>query len=170
MPPTAEGVTTTAGRAGRRLPTLIRHLRVLRAVGEAVNSTLDLEQVIERSLEALTRVTRHEISSLHLLSSDGARLLLRGDRGLSERLRAINRVLPMGAGLIGGVAASGLPRRVQDVARVKDLLPADADPHAPYTVYKADVSYFSGKLEDYEYPAAEVQKALEELPQVNLAA
>ena len=127
MPPTAEGVTTTAGRAGRRLPTLIRHLRVLRAVGEAVNSTLDLEQVIERSLEALTRVTGHEISSLHLISSDGARLLLRGDRGLSERLRAINGVLPMGAGLIGGVASSGLPRRVQDVARVKDLLPAARD-------------------------------------------
>ena len=127
MPLTAEGVTTRAGRAGRRLPTLIRHLRVLRAVGEAVNSTLDLEQVIERSLEALTRVTGHEISSLHLISSDGARLLLRGDRGLSERLRAINGVLPMGTGLIGGVAASGLPRRVQDVARVKDLLPAARD-------------------------------------------
>jgi glutathione S-transferase len=27
--------------------------------------------------------------------------------------------------------------------------PAAADPHAPYTLYKADVSYFSGKLEAY---------------------
>jgi len=30
-----------------------------------------------------------------------------------------------------------------------DTLPAGADPHAPYTLYKADVSYFSGKLEAY---------------------
>lgn len=26
---------------------------------------------------------------------------------------------------------------------------AVADPHAPYTVYKADMSYFSGKFEAY---------------------
>ncbi|OGK83077.1 MAG: hypothetical protein A2X52_04190 [Candidatus Rokubacteria bacterium GWC2_70_16] len=124
MPLTAGAIIETQGRSGRRLPTLVRHLRVLRAVGEAVNSSLDLEQVLERSLEAVTQVTGHEISSLHLVSADGARLLLQGDRGLSERLREINRVLPMAAGLIGGVAASGLPRRLHDVSRAKDLLPA----------------------------------------------
>ncbi|MBI2525497.1 MAG: GAF domain-containing protein [Candidatus Rokubacteria bacterium] len=124
MPLTAEAIIETDGGSGRPLPTLIRHLRVLRAVGEAVNSSLDLEQVLERSLEAVTQVTGYEISSLHLVSADGAHLVLQGDRGLSERLREINRVLPMGAGLIGGVAASGIPRRLREVARAKDLLPA----------------------------------------------
>jgi len=95
---------------------------VLRAVGEAVNDSLDLEQVLERSLEAVMQVTGHEIASLHLIA-DGAGLVLRGDRGLSDRLREITRALPMGVGLIGGVAASGLSRRVQDIARAKDLLP-----------------------------------------------
>jgi hypothetical protein len=30
---------------------------------------------------------------------------------------------------------------------MKETSGAMADPHGPYTVYKADVSYFSGKLE-----------------------
>ena len=103
---------------------LLRHLRVIRIVSEAVSRSLDLEEVLDRSLDALTQVTGHEISSLHLVSPDGERLLLRGDRGLSPRLREVNLVLPMGVGLIGSVAQSGQPRRVDDVARAGDLLHA----------------------------------------------
>jgi len=38
-------------------------------------------------LSALTRVTGHELAGLHLISADGRELLLRGDRGFSDRLR-----------------------------------------------------------------------------------
>ena len=47
---------------------LIRHLEVLRAVTEAVSRSLDLNEVVQRSLSALTHVTGHEIASLHLIS------------------------------------------------------------------------------------------------------
>ena len=50
---------------------LIRHLQVLRAVSEAVSRSLDLDEVVQRSLAALTNVTGHEIASLHLISADG---------------------------------------------------------------------------------------------------
>src|SRR4030095_2483451 len=103
---------------------VVRHLQVLRSVSEAVSRSLDLEEVLDRSLDALTQVTGHEISSLHLVSPDGERLLLRGERGMSPRLREVNLVLPMGVGLIGSVALSGQPRRVDDVGRARDLLPA----------------------------------------------
>src|SRR6266498_5596575 len=96
---------------------LIRHLQVLRAVNEAVSRSLDLNEVLQRSLAALTHVTGHEISSLHLISADGNSLLLRGDRGLSDELRR-------GEGLIGRVALSGQARRVDDVGVTDDLLPA----------------------------------------------
>ncbi len=102
---------------------MVRHLEVLRTIAEAVSS-LDPSAVIDTSLDALTHVTGHEISSLHLLAPEGGQLVLRGDRGLSEQLREVNRVLPMGHGMIGRVAQSGLPRRVADVTRAKDLLPA----------------------------------------------
>lgn len=101
----------------------LAHLQILRAVSRAVNSSLDLDEVLDRSLEALTQVTGHELASLHLLSADGSRLLLRGQRGLSDRLRKVNRELPVRRGLIGGVATTGLPRRVDDVAAAADLLP-----------------------------------------------
>ena len=103
---------------------LIRHLQVLRAVNEAVSRSLDLHEVLQRSLAALTHVTGHEISSLHLISPDGNSLLLRGDRGLSDELRRVNTELPMGEGLIGRVALMGQARRVDDASATDDLLPA----------------------------------------------
>src|SRR5207245_3379995 len=79
------------------------HLRILHRIGAAISATLDVDEVLRIALDALTEVTGHEITSLHLLSPDGATLELRGDRGLRPRLREINRVLPTGQGLIGSV-------------------------------------------------------------------
>ena len=112
----------TSTRIMSRTTRLLRHLDVLRTIAGAVSS-LDVDEVVETSLAALTHVTGHEISSLHLISADRSELLLRGDRGLSPALREVNRVLPMGRGLVGGVADSGVARRLDDVASACDLLP-----------------------------------------------
>src|SRR5262249_41583483 len=92
---------------------LIRHLQVLRAVNEAVSRSLDLNEVLQRSLAALTHVTGHEISSLHLMAADGNSLLLRGARGFGGGLRRVNVEPPSGGGLDGGVAPPGQARRVR---------------------------------------------------------
>ncbi len=101
-----------------------RHLAILRTVAEAVSRSLDFEEVLEKSLTALTEVTGHELASFHLLSPDGRSLILRGDRGLSEKLRQVNLVLPFGEGLIGHAAAQGRTIAVSDVLASPDLLPA----------------------------------------------
>jgi C4-dicarboxylate-specific signal transduction histidine kinase len=100
----------------------IRHLQILREVSAAVSRSLNLNEVLQKSLTALTHVTGHEIASLHLISADGHTLLLRGDRGLSARLREVNLVLPVGQGLIGRVARTGRARRLDEVTRDADLL------------------------------------------------
>src|SRR5881296_3421787 len=100
------------------------HVRILHRIGEAISATLDVDEVLRIALDALTHVTGHEISSLHLLSQDGATLHLRGDRGLRPRLREINSVLPIGQGLIGGVAATGKTLHWAHVSESADLLPA----------------------------------------------
>jgi C4-dicarboxylate-specific signal transduction histidine kinase len=105
-------------------PSLISHLNVLRTVAEAVSRSLDLNEVMQKSLAALTHVTGHEIASLHLIASDGQNLVLCGERGLSEQLREVNLSLPIGEGLIGRVAASGRVRLLDEVSRAPDLLPA----------------------------------------------
>ncbi len=101
-----------------------RHLQILHTVAGTVSRSLDVEDVLRTALEALTHVTGHEISSLHLLSEDGATLELRGDRGLSPQLREINRVLTVGQGLIGTVAASGQTLNLKNVVKSPNLLPA----------------------------------------------
>jgi signal transduction histidine kinase len=108
------------GTAGPASP--IRHLQILREVSAAVSRSLNLNEVLEKSLTALTHVTGHEIASLHLISADGHTLLLRGDRGLSHRLREVNLVLPVGQGLIGRVARTGRVRRLDEVSGDADLL------------------------------------------------
>jgi len=71
-------LTGAAGRAGR--PDVEPHLRILHRVAEAVSRTLDVEEVLRTAVDALTRVHRPRISSLHLLSEDGKALELRGER------------------------------------------------------------------------------------------
>jgi signal transduction histidine kinase len=103
------------------------HLKILYTVAETVSRTLDVEAVLRTALEALTHVTGHEIASFHLLSADGSTLELRGDRGLSPRLREVNRMLPVGQGLIGSAAAAGKTVMVNDVQGSPDLLPSAED-------------------------------------------
>jgi signal transduction histidine kinase len=103
------------------------HLKILYTVAETVSRTLDVEAVLRTALEALTHVTGHEIASFHLLSADGTTLELRGHRGLSPRLRDVNRVLPVGQGLIGGGAAAGKTVLVTNVQGSPDLLPSAED-------------------------------------------
>jgi two-component system NtrC family sensor kinase len=101
-----------------------RHLEILHTVAGTVSRSLDVAEVLRTAVEALTHVTGHEISSLHLLSDDGTTLHLAGDRGLSEQLREINRVLTVGHGLIGRVAATGQTLNLQSVVDSPNLLPA----------------------------------------------
>ncbi len=49
--------------------------------------------------------------------------MLHGDRGLSPRLREVNRRLPVGQGLIGRVAATGETACLENVTAALDLFP-----------------------------------------------
>src|SRR5438876_293354 len=114
--------------SGRRRP-LVRpavqlHLEILHTVAATVSRTLNVDDVLRTAVEALTRVTGHEIASLHLLSEDGRTLHLRGERGMSPGLRAVNQMLPVGQGLIGRVAATGQTVRVEKNYADPGLLPA----------------------------------------------
>ena len=89
-----------------------------------MSRTLDVDEVVRTAVEALTGVTGHEISSLHLLSEDGKTLELRGERGMSPRLREVNRSLPVGEGLIGHVATSGKTVRIDRNYEDPNVLPS----------------------------------------------
>src|SRR5215470_18477473 len=99
------------------------HLRILHTVAQAVSRSLDVDEVLRTALDALTHVTGHEMSSLHLLSADGKRLELKGERGLPVKLRDVNLFLPVGRGQLGGVAALGSTLVLKNAADDPSLLP-----------------------------------------------
>jgi signal transduction histidine kinase/DNA-binding response OmpR family regulator len=99
-------------------------VRILHTIAQATGGTLDVDRVLDTALDALTHVTGHELSSLHLLSPDRTTLRLHGERGLSPRLRDVNRVLRVGEGLIGSVAATGTTVEHPEVSLAAELLPA----------------------------------------------
>jgi signal transduction histidine kinase/ActR/RegA family two-component response regulator len=102
------------------------HARVLRSITQAFGGSLDLDETLHLALHALTHVTGHEVSILHLLSADRTGLQLRGERGLSGPLRDLNQFLTVGDGPIATVASSRRTLRVPDLAAAPDLWPAAA--------------------------------------------
>jgi len=100
------------------------HLRILHTVAQAVSHSLDVDEVLRTAVDALTHVTGHEMTSLHLMSADGTHLELKGERGLGDKLRAVNLVLPVGEGQLGGVAATGATLVLKNAADDPTLLPA----------------------------------------------
>ncbi|MBI4592831.1 MAG: GAF domain-containing protein [Candidatus Rokubacteria bacterium] len=102
-------------------------LRILHTVAETVSRSLDVGEVLRTALDALTAVTGHEIASLHLLSEDGQVLRLHGERGMSPRLSEVNRLLPVGEGLIGRVASTGHALVLDNVAAAPELFPPAKD-------------------------------------------
>jgi signal transduction histidine kinase/ActR/RegA family two-component response regulator len=103
------------------------HVGILYTIAEAIGKHLDVNAVLDTALDALTHVTGHEISSLHLVSPDGATLRLHGERGLSARMRQLNATLTIGQGLIGRVAATGKTDHQPDMSISPALLPAARD-------------------------------------------
>ena len=99
------------------------HLRILHTVAQAVSGSLDVDEVLRTALDALTHVTGHEMSSLHLLSEDGQQLHLQGERLLSPMLREVNVLLPVGKGQLGGVAKTGVTLVLKNAADDPSLLP-----------------------------------------------
>jgi signal transduction histidine kinase len=111
-----------AAGARRAAPAADHRLAILYAIAEAVTRHLTLDDALPTALDALVRVTGHEISSLHLLSHDRRMLHLVAERGMSRELRDLNRRLPVGQGLLGTVAATGTLLRLGDVRRSPALL------------------------------------------------
>ena len=101
-----------------------RHLDLLTRLVAAPHSSRDIDALVDRVLDLLTTITGHELSSVHVYSSDYRTLHLRGDRGLSARLREVNQLHVPGEGLIGRVALTGQAIHLRRVTRSPHLLPA----------------------------------------------
>src|ERR1700733_12212948 len=88
-------------------------LATLAEIGEEVNASLDLDEVLARSAALIKRHIDYEIFGVLMFEGDGSYLKHRFSIGYPPDLAANFRI-PLGQGISGTAAASGHPVRVGD--------------------------------------------------------
>src|SRR5271169_145762 len=91
-------------------------LNTLAEIGEEVNASLDLDEVLARTAALIKRHIDYEIFGVLMLEGDGAYLKHRFSIGYPREL-ADNLRIPLGQGITGTAAATGHSVRVSDVSK-----------------------------------------------------
>ncbi|MGB7026126.1 MAG: GAF domain-containing SpoIIE family protein phosphatase [Candidatus Acidiferrum sp.] len=91
-------------------------LSTLAEIGEEVNSSLDLDEVLARSAALIKKHIDYEIFGVLMMEGNGAYLKHRFSIGYPREL-AENLRVPIGQGITGTAAATGHPVRVSDTSK-----------------------------------------------------
>src|SRR5437667_3622590 len=107
--------TVTALSGGAEIPAEV--LSTLAEIGEEVNASLDLDEVLARTAALIKRHIDYEIFGVLMFEGgDGSYLKHRFSIGYPRELAATLRI-PVGQGITGTAAATGHPVRVSDVSK-----------------------------------------------------
>lgn len=101
-------LTQTVLRVNRQLENRVQELRFLYGIGRSVTSLLDLEQILNRIVEAAVYLTGAEEGSLMLVDQESGELYLRAERGMGEK-SAKNLRIKIQDSIAGQVIRTGRP-------------------------------------------------------------
>ena len=96
-----------------------QQLVALNAIGEAVNQSLDLDQVLNRALSEVLRVMNLESGEVRLIEE--GRLVLHASQGVSPQFAASESIIPLGQCVCGKSAQRGELIAVEDLDRIRKL-------------------------------------------------
>jgi sigma-B regulation protein RsbU (phosphoserine phosphatase) len=91
-------------------------LATMAEIGQEINASLDLDEVLARSAAHIKRLIDYEIFAVLLLDENTSQLYFRFAIGHRQEV-VENWRIPLGQGIIGTAAATGQPVRVGDVSR-----------------------------------------------------
>src|ERR1700686_1956765 len=114
MNPTDEHTTAIVLNGGTEISAEV--LATLAEIGEEVNASLDLDEVLARSAALIKRHIDYEIFGVLMIEGDGSYLRHRFSIGYSREL-ADNLRVPLGQGITGTAAATGHSVRVSDTSK-----------------------------------------------------
>src|SRR5438034_11596669 len=114
MSHTNEHATVTALGGGAEISAEV--LSTLAEIGEEVNASLDLDEVLARTAALIKRHIDYEIFGVLMIAGDGRYLRHRVSIGYSREL-ADNLRIPLGQAITGSAAATGHAVRVRDAAK-----------------------------------------------------
>jgi sigma-B regulation protein RsbU (phosphoserine phosphatase) len=111
MSPTDGHTDTVATNTGPEVSAEV--LTTLAEIGEEVNASLDLDEVLARTAALIKRHIDYEIFGVLMFEGDGSYLKHRFSIGYPRELAESLRI-PLGQGITGTAAATGHPVRVSD--------------------------------------------------------
>ena len=114
MNPTEEDIVAAALNGGSEISTEV--LATLAEIGEEVNASLDLDEVLARAAALIKRHIDYEIFGVLMIEGDGSYLRHRFAIGYPREL-AENLRIPRGQGITGTAAATGHSVRVSDTSK-----------------------------------------------------
>ena len=100
----------------RQVAARTRELSALYDVMAAASESLDLETVLERSLDQVLRVMECEVGAIHLLDETEGLLRLAASQGISSDAIGEIDLVPMNSGLAGWTIERGEPLLVPSIA------------------------------------------------------
>src|SRR4030081_1723929 len=106
---TNEHTTATVLSGGTEISAEV--LATLAEIGEEVNASLDLDEVLARTAALIKRHIDYEIFGVLMIEGDGSYLRHRFSIGYPREL-ADNLRIPLGQGISGTAAATGRPLRL----------------------------------------------------------
>ncbi len=108
-------------------------LATLTEIGEGVNASLDLDEVLARTAALIKRHIDYEIFGVLMLEGEGAYMKHRFSIGYPRDL-AENVRVPLGSGITGTAAASGHPVLVNDTSKDERYISAIENVHSELAV------------------------------------
>lgn len=96
-----------------------QQLSILNAVAATVNQSLKLEDILQRSLDAVLRLTQVDVGAVFLIKDPGGNMQLTAYRGLSKDAAQVAADTGLLDGSCGGVAEHGQVVVVPDLSRLR---------------------------------------------------
>src|ERR1035437_10242781 len=100
-------------------------LAYLMQIADALNNTLDLQTLLNRTSELVRTVIQYKIFAILLLNDRTHELRMRFQIGHSPEAEQARS--PVGKGVIGQVALTRQPILINDVAAMENYIPASSD-------------------------------------------
>ncbi|MBC7250470.1 MAG: GAF domain-containing protein, partial [Anaerolineae bacterium] len=94
-----------------------QELSTINDIGRAITSTLDLDSLLERTMEGVNQILNVEAGSVLLVDEETGDLVFRVSLQNDEWQRISNLRVPAGTGVVGAVVREGKPQIVPDVSR-----------------------------------------------------
>ena len=100
-------------------------LRYLAQIADTLNTTLDLQTLLNRTSELVRSVIHYRIFSILLLNDRTNELRMRFQIGHTPEAQRMR--FPLGKGIVGQVAQTRQPMLISDVSAVKGYIPANPE-------------------------------------------